>query len=629
MDNLDLQTSKKWVFPAVAAGLQPRRAYLRRGAFEFSQSLATVPLDGFHTPNRDYPYEGFSALTAQGNWKFVDAIAFSLLDAGSPVKLTPTNTIATPRAIAYNYSSSIGMATASYSLSPSGLEFLFEFPHHAQATVKPLVDIRFMYDASPSPQEYECHSRGSTAVITTTTGSQAHTRHSLKLYFPTGTFTPLPQPQHWNYRLGSGGRNPDGTPCGQAATLFAPGAITFEGGKASLALSPLSFLQPHFVEEPPEKLFRDIARQSSKTFGGEGGEAVACRAEGLALLSQTPFPLPEAGAFWFRTPWFSDAFFTLAHNPLFYSAAMPLSVRKWLSYGASHAHALLPTKLDERTLKPSGESLAATLNFLHAADALSQVAPEEFAEAGRYLQRLVHNLKGSKTVFLREGLLYGSASYGWTDAIVGGVPTRVPPAWRNRAAEPFALVELNALWVRLLHDYGHPLAKVALSSFRNTFGNPPFGHIADLQGNVCRLPSSHALSAAATLAPFLPPGGLKAALEASKPLGISREGALFGIITLAEGNTYFGDEDYHARVAWPRETLWLIDALERLGEKRLLREVLESNLRHQQEEGAVFYNHELFAVEESKLIPVKNPVQLWSQWVDPYLRFCGAGNAIA
>jgi hypothetical protein len=35
------------------------------------------------------------------------------------------------------------------------------------------------------------------------------------------------------------------------------------------------------------------------------------------------------------------------------------------------------------------------------------------------------------------------------------------------------------------------------------------------------------------------------------------------------------------------------------------------------EESFVFYNQELFSGGDR--VPVKNPVQWWSQWVDPYL----------
>jgi hypothetical protein len=53
-------------------------------------------------------------------------------------------------------------------------------------------------------------------------------------------------------------------------------------------------------------------------------------------------------------------------------------------------------------------------------------------------------------------------------------------------------------------------------------------------------------------------------------------------------------------------------------------------LDHQQNESAVMYNSELFSlaigknpagIESENPLPVKNPIQLWSQWVQPYIDY--------
>ncbi|HEY9856503.1 MAG TPA: hypothetical protein V6D05_12250, partial [Stenomitos sp.] len=60
-------------------------------------------------------------------------------------------------------------------------------------------------------------------------------------------------------------------------------------------------------------------------------------------------------------------------------------------------------------------------------------------------------------------------------------------------------------------------------------------------------------------------------------------------------------------------------------------ELLASALEHQQREGVLFYNHELFSLPDGSmderrrstgqwLVPVKNPMQWWSQWCDPFLQ---------
>lgn len=105
----------------------------------------------------------------------------------------------------------------------------------------------------------------------------------------------------------------------------------------------------------------------------------------------------------------------------------------------------------------------------------------------------------------------------------------------------------------------------------------------------------------------------------------------FGVLCKAEDQRiYYGDAQYHADVAWPRSTPYLVRLLGLLGRWETVREVLRTNLDHQMNESAVFYNQELFsrpcgnnpAPDPERCrdpVPVKNPVQFWSQWCDPYL----------
>jgi glycogen debranching enzyme len=107
--------------------------------------------------------------------------------------------------------------------------------------------------------------------------------------------------------------------------------------------------------------------------------------------------------------------------------------------------------------------------------------------------------------------------------------------------------------------------------------------------------------------------------------------AVFGLLCKAEDQRiYYGDEQYHADVMWPRSTPYLIRLLELLGRRDLVREILLTNLDHQMCEGAIFYNQELFSrpcgnnpapceATRHDPVPVKNPIQFWSQWCDPYL----------
>jgi hypothetical protein len=107
----------------------------------------------------------------------------------------------------------------------------------------------------------------------------------------------------------------------------------------------------------------------------------------------------------------------------------------------------------------------------------------------------------------------------------------------------------------------------------------------------------------------------------------------FGIFAAnADRRIFYGDAEYHADVVWPRSTPYLLKLLEVLGEKETIHQLLLSNLEHQMTEGAVFYNHEVLArpcgnndrpVKSTcrDPVPVKNPIQFWSQWCDPFLTY--------
>ena len=103
---------------------------------------------------------------------------------------------------------------------------------------------------------------------------------------------------------------------------------------------------------------------------------------------------------------------------------------------------------------------------------------------------------------------------------------------------------------------------------------------------------------------------------------VTKNGLPFGILVKdSPKRTYYGDEEYHEGVVWPRDTPYLIRLLRYSGEreKKLVEGLLQSNLEHQMNEGFVFYSSELFSPDNGAVVPVKNPVQFWSQWLDPYI----------
>jgi glycogen debranching enzyme len=107
--------------------------------------------------------------------------------------------------------------------------------------------------------------------------------------------------------------------------------------------------------------------------------------------------------------------------------------------------------------------------------------------------------------------------------------------------------------------------------------------------------------------------------------------APFGILTKNEDKRIFYDDDqYHSDVVWPRSTAYLVRLLDILGEKETARELLVNMLDHQMAEAAIFYNQEVLSracgnnprpAEATRMnpVPVKNPIQFWSQWCDAFL----------
>ncbi len=288
---------------------------------------------------------------------------------------------------------------------------------------------------------------------------------------------------------------------------------------------------------------------------------------------------------------------------------------------------------------------------------------------------------GSGAKLHENGLVFCSANYSWidsrTETKIGNtailVPTRIPKEWVQRCLQMpetdakaritgphYALVEINALWLEFLEKYSRhatgedrkntdALLARATRSFKETFFHEgKLCHVATVENNA--LLRSDEISSASLQALVIarelfskPEFGL--ALEDLEKAFLYSNGKLFGMLCKiprsGEQEAFLGDAQYHGAVAWPRDSPYLVRALlhsERENNQKRAEEVLLCALSHQQEEGAVFYNNELFAPaepawanpspsqnagESQKPIPLKNPAQLWSQWVAPYFEFLG------
>ena len=286
------------------------------------------------------------------------------------------------------------------------------------------------------------------------------------------------------------------------------------------------------------------------------------------------------------------------------------------------------------------------------------------------------------------GLLLSVPNHSWADSCVDvkinnlripSFPTRVPLNWmysQNDADQIYRLVhsprfllpEINALWIealknlvqllrndlegfisdverlRLCKEFEIHLAK-ARASFKKVFWNESKGFLysivnADLSERD-ETESSFAVVSIALLNDLFSDDELKRFWNSTRnTLLVQRKPQIFGskemqpfgvLVKNSSNRIFFGDRQYHEAVIWPRDTVYLIRLLERLGYVNIIKEILINNIDHQMTEGALFYNSELFGLPEGNNpfesstscnpIPLKNPAQWWSHWTDLFLDF--------
>ncbi|MCW3140725.1 MAG: hypothetical protein N2V72_00880 [Methanophagales archaeon] len=257
-------------------------------------------------------------------------------------------------------------------------------------------------------------------------------------------------------------------------------------------------------------------------------------------------------------------------------------------------------------------------------------------------------------VLNENGLISAVPWHSWTDTkrdieIEGKrvkVSIRIPDSWcdlgENELNKPkYFLPELNAKWIKMLShcvmmssenenkkdEYFALLEKVR-KNFKTIFWNSEeniFYNLVTVKGKRDKTPGSPTVVAFSLLLDedIFSHHELKEFIKDVKEnLLMEKNGLPFGILVKKSSKkTYYGDEEYHEAVVWPRDTPYLIRILQYAGaiEKEIMEGILKSNLEHQMKEGFVFYNSELFSPDNEEMVPVKNPVQFWSQWVDPYL----------
>ncbi|HLC48226.1 MAG TPA: amylo-alpha-1,6-glucosidase [Candidatus Norongarragalinales archaeon] len=670
-----------------------RRALLRTPNSEFSISAYSAAVGEFTIPNRDYPYEGLFAILGGENWKFLDGIAFCLKVAGKTAILRPGKVRIHPWKIRYSYlvegmpEFQNAILHAEYCLQrdaplPSlNVTFKLEnmHSHDVVLRIRPFADIRHMYGPS-LPEKHKVKELADGICIE---------KDDRQLYISSKNFSSFAEDRHvqpWHYKLGSGSREYIGGALRfipDVRDVFIPGALDLTLSKSLASVQLTCAFQckkkpaVELVSHNEKKLVAKIKR-TQKLFASQlrladalpKNQQLALHGRLLALIDSFDFAsdtltAPDAGAFWFRNIWFRDAFQGMYDNfDLFFKAKKAYLKSLLLQSLKLQRGGLIPNKLPEKREEGADYSSmdATLLCFLCCLKYLKYSDDKTLSSAVKEgVKAFLHSLTGTSAE-LENYLLKTPPHYSWMDsktaAIYRGEPisvsTRLPAEWvksiesdakavgefLEKANGPhYYLVELNALWIRFLADFNalypskefETLQTAASLNFKSFFfTDAPSATMNEKFEKASEL-SSASICAASLLPELFSDDEIQKLIRTFEPSLAYRERKLFGILVRNLPNRIFlGDSEYHGAVIWPRDSVPLLKLLSRIRDPRTL-EILESNLEHQMDEGAVFYNHELFALPEGQNphpssnsyspIPVRNPAQFWSQWVQPYFDY--------
>jgi len=655
-----------------------QRVLLRRPKSEFGASAFSTYLGEYVVPNRDYAYEGLSCIESGEPWKLLDGIALSARGKnGEPLQLQAKSVTVWPWKAVYTYSLPTNPAARLhvdyYLFRKEGpllcLSLQIEHAPQLSVRVKPLVDIRHVFEPSAWKEHSVKEVLNGLVIERLGRKVSVHSPNSRACHAE-------PKPQHWNYKLGSGERVNSGgrvefkgeerTVCdaGFLEVAVSEGVhthvfVSCDGSKRLLGVRKSDERSETLRADRLLHLFRQPLAKAGHAWGPAGGKALAARMLVLAEKFRVSHPAIgegfDAGAYWFRNPWLSDTTETMWQNFDFLwewdKRRLKRELVTWLSL---HEDGWTPKSLPTKQGAPlEFRSLDGTLKaWLLALRLLKKQKDRALTElVGEGLEGLFESLEDNGRARLNsDKLLLCPAGDSWLDAKVWRegvqVPARLPKEFvhkvfteehslekrAKRMETPCLLAEVNAWWLVLLQEAqemregaSEMLAR-AERAYRKVFYEekegiirhtviPNFGHSKEA--------SSVGVEAAALLPSLFVNGEMQKILQTARErLLVQRKGKPFGILVreLPE-RVFYNDEQYHGAVVWPRETPYLIALARKVGDKSLVESLLLSNLAHQQEEGCVFYSSELLSPDHGEPVPVKNPAQLWSSWVQPYLEY--------
>ncbi|MEM4312051.1 MAG: amylo-alpha-1,6-glucosidase [Nitrososphaerales archaeon] len=623
-----------------------KRVFLRWKGSEWSSSVFSVKVnfDGkeFIGPNRDSPYEGLTSLNKGLPWKFIDGIFFGI-DEAKALELNVSPLIAT-----YNYEGKDGRFSITYELLARKENFILSLTCNRPIEFFPFLDMRHIY--GESKHDYQLLDK----FIEGKLFVQIKGKESQIILGPLKEYYKINFRVSWYYKYGDGFRTlKEGriSFAGRSQEVFAPFIAKIEN---KFYIS--NYLEDNFyrflgklVEERREKVNRIVSKFKAKNYE----EALLSRVIGLESfgLSFNSLEFPEAGAWWFKNIWFRDVLEGIRWNLLTYVEI--LDKKKWVEKVLNYLtklclkKGLLPNLLSPSTGELESFSSDATLILLNLWIELGEkfnISNEPLRELFEHLIKVFKNYPKMN----EQGLILTKAFDSWVDSFkyiegIGKFPSRVPELWARelgsyRAIEElYFLPEINSLWIKALKGMEELGIKhkfnldSLLKNFLNTFWDDEINflcNMVDSKGRKDKTITSMGLEALANL-DFLEDELMGKAWKVVKeqlltyrvPKLFSLEREPFCVKTKALKTIYFGDNEYHEGTLWPRNIPYLIKMALRMQERDLARKVLLNVLDHSLGEGALFYNSELFSLDDENLnpIPVKNPVQYWSHFLDPFL----------
>ncbi|RLJ03567.1 MAG: hypothetical protein DRP11_00265 [Candidatus Aenigmatarchaeota archaeon] len=643
---------------------------LKRPQGTWSQSVFSVSFNGYVTPNRDYPYQGLFARVEGENWKFLDSLMFRVNRDGEDITLQNGTVRVWPWKVMYTYTSDECELLVTYYLLSKKWEnelgavvdigLKRKKPGNYKILVSPLVDIRFMYDQSGKGYSVE----ESGGVLTVSRAGRSVTLG------PVYDFRHKEKEVEWIYKLGVGEREikddkvffrkTDMKPVQIGEMIFPQRRMRLglvcgrEGYVRSALRDVLSDKNNEYLER--KRLEKKLERFRISTGDRRLNRFFAARKltfDGFGLIENS-IEIPEAGDFWFRTVWFRDLFEGLFHNMDVY---LKMKGKEWVRKILQWASVFLkdgrmPVKISERGDKPIYGSIDGALLYVLSIYRYLRLSRDKKHEKVLRKLALTAITEIMESMDTETGLLHTRADDSWIDTkkTVNGktVSTRIPDEWvgkiKNIENELFLLPEVNALWLRVIEERnrfeGEKVLKNLGSNYRKVFWDPKDSFIYGIVwGNMKdRTRTSMGVASLALLSHHFTKKELEKAWNViEKELLVKREPLLFDkgqipfgiLVKNSDKRIFLGDDSYHEAVIWMRTTPYLIKLLKDIGKEDVVKDILLNTLDHQMSEGAIFYSHELFSLPEGgnpspkgpkNPVPVKNPIQYWSHFVEPFYR---------